>query len=99
MHHKFLVIDFDKPTARVYTGSFNFSLAADTKNGENLLCIRDRRVATSFMIEAVRIFDHYHFRVASAEAKEKGKKLQLAKPRWQEHYTNERKKLDRELFA
>jgi phosphatidylserine/phosphatidylglycerophosphate/cardiolipin synthase-like enzyme len=25
MHHKFVVIDFDQPTARVYTGSYNFS--------------------------------------------------------------------------
>ena len=25
MHHKFVVIDFDKPTARVYMGSYNFS--------------------------------------------------------------------------
>ena len=25
MHHKFLVIDFNKPTARVYMGSYNFS--------------------------------------------------------------------------
>ena len=27
MHHKFVVIDFDKPTARVYFGSYNFSRA------------------------------------------------------------------------
>lgn len=36
MHHKFIVIDFDKPTARVYMGSYNFSSAADISNGENL---------------------------------------------------------------
>jgi phosphatidylserine/phosphatidylglycerophosphate/cardiolipin synthase-like enzyme len=107
MHHKFLVIDFDLPTARVYTGSFNFSKAADTKNGENLLCIRNRRVATAYMIEALRIFDHYHFRVATAAAKQAGRKLLLAKPPrkpgespwWLDDYTNDRKKLDRELFA
>jgi hypothetical protein len=29
MHHKFVVIDFDKPTARVYLGPYNFSMAAD----------------------------------------------------------------------
>jgi len=28
MHHKFTVIDFDKPTARVYLGSYNFSTPA-----------------------------------------------------------------------
>ena len=31
MHHKFVVIDFDKPTARVYLGSYNFSIPADTQ--------------------------------------------------------------------
>jgi len=107
MHHKFIVIDFDKPTARVYMGSYNFSLAADTSNGENLLLIRDRRIAVSYMIEALRLFDHYHFRVAQMEAKKKKEKLQLDKPPrkagerpwWNEDYTNARKILDRELFA
>ena len=44
MHHKFVVVDFDKPSARVYLGSYNFSVPADTRNGENLLVIRDRPV-------------------------------------------------------
>jgi phosphatidylserine/phosphatidylglycerophosphate/cardiolipin synthase-like enzyme len=107
MHHKFVVVDFDKPTARVYMGSFNFSVAADTSNGENLLVIRDRRIATSYMIEALRIFDHYHFRVAQAEAKKAKDKLELAKPPrktgekpwWSEYYSNARKIQDRELFS
>jgi len=34
MDHKFVVIDFGKPTARDYLGSYNFSSAADTQNGE-----------------------------------------------------------------
>jgi phosphatidylserine/phosphatidylglycerophosphate/cardiolipin synthase-like enzyme len=46
MHHKFVVIDFDKPSARVYMGSYNFSSAADQKNGENLLLLEDQRIAT-----------------------------------------------------
>lgn len=58
MHHKFVVIDFNTPAARVYTGSHNFSNAADTKNAENLFLIRDPRVATAYMIEAVAMFDH-----------------------------------------
>jgi hypothetical protein len=107
MHHKFVVIDFDKPTARVYLGSYNFSTPADTKNGENLLLIRDRRVVVSYTVEALRIFDHYHFRVAQQEAKKAKKRLQLAKPPrkagekpwWDEDYTNARKIRDRELFA
>jgi hypothetical protein len=106
MHHKFIVVDFDQPSARVYLGSYNFSNPADTKNGENLVLIRDRRIAVSYMIEAIRIFDHYHFRVAQKEAGGKGK-LQLAKPpgksgqrAWfDEDFTNARKIRDRELFA
>jgi len=94
MHHKFVVIDFDKPTARVYLGSYNFSDPADRSNGENLLLIRDRRVATSYMVEAVRIFDHYEFRLLeqappakkskkkpkAKTAKKKPKPLALARP-------------------
>ncbi|MCB9869762.1 MAG: phospholipase [Planctomycetes bacterium] len=107
MHHKFVVVDFDKPSARVWFGSYNFSSAADRKNGENLLLIRDRRVAVSFMIEALRIFDHYHFRVTQAESKKARKKLFLARPPrksgenpwWLEHWTDPRKVRDRKLFA
>ena len=107
MHHKVVVIDFDQPTARVYLGSYNFSAAADRTNGENLLLIRDRRIAVSYMIEALRIFDNYHFRVVQQEAKEARKKLVLARPPraagesawWKEYYTDARKVRDRELFA
>ncbi len=107
MHHKFVVIDFDKPTGRVYLGSYNFSQAADTSNGENVLVIRDRRIAVSFVVEALRVFDHYHFRVSQQEASRARRQLVLAKPPrapgerpwWSEHYTNARKIRDRELFA
>jgi hypothetical protein len=107
MHHKFIVIDFDKPTARVYLGSYNFSVPADRKNGENLLVIRDRRIAVSYAVEALRIFDHYHFRVTQQEAKKARKRLALAKPPRRPSetpwflgdYTDPRKIRDRELFS
>jgi len=107
MHHKFVVIDFDKPTARVYLGSYNFSAAADTKNGENLLVISDRRVATSYMVEAIRIFDHYHFRVAQQQAKERRETLELVRPPrnagdvawWDKYYTDPAYVNDRKLFS
>jgi hypothetical protein len=107
MHHKFVVIDFDKPTARVYLGSYNFSSPADIENGENLLLIRDRRIAVSYVVEALRIFDHYHFRVVQDAATTAKKKLQLARPPrnpgeepwWLDDYTNARKARDRELFS
>ncbi|WP_373697911.1 phospholipase D-like domain-containing protein [Porphyromonas loveana] len=106
MHHKFVVIDFDKPTARVYLGSYNFSTTADRKNGENLLLIRDRKVAVSYMIEALRIFDHYHFRVNLAAATERHQRLFLSKPPrkgekawWEKFYTDPIKIKDREMFG
>lgn len=108
LHHKFALIDFDKPTARVYLGSYNFSDPADTKNGENLVLVKDRRVAASYAIEALRIFDHYHFRVAERESREeKDEPLTLAtpprksgeKPWWDAYWTNPQKVRDREVFA
>jgi phosphatidylserine/phosphatidylglycerophosphate/cardiolipin synthase-like enzyme len=107
MHHKFVVIDFDRPTARVYLGSYNFSKPADLQNGENLLVIRDRRVAVAYMIEALRICDHYHFRVALREHKQERKPFQLAKPPpdartdpwWARDWKDPRRIRDRQLFA
>lgn len=106
MHHKFVVIDFDKPTARVYLGSYNFSDAADTKNGENLLLIRDPGVVAAYTVEALRIFDHYRFRVAEQEASDADDTLALArppksgeKPWWDKYYTDHVKRRDREVFA
>lgn len=108
LHHKFVVIDFDKPTARVYLGSYNFSDPADRKNGENLVLIQDRRVATAYMIEALRLFDHYHFRLKQAENEgDDTKKLSLQKPPtensepwWKTAFTEgDIKSRDRELFG
>lgn len=108
MHHKFVVIDFDKPDARVYFGSYNFSIPADQKNGENLVFIKDRTVATSYMIEAVRLYDHYRFRTAQQIAgKKKLKVLTLRlppekpgeKPWWQKDWDDPIRRQDRLLFS
>ncbi len=107
LHHKFVVIDFDRPTARVYMGSHNFSRVADGQNGENLLLIRDRRVAIAYTIEALRIFDHYHFRVNSGAAGSERRSLTLSRPPrkdgeepwWLEDYTDPVKIRDRKLFS
>lgn len=107
MHHKFIVIDFDKPTARVYLGSYNFSKSADAANGENLLLIKDRKVAVSYMIEALRIFDHYQFRVVQATSRKARTQITLTLPPsitgkaawWEKYWTNALRKRDRETFA
>jgi phosphatidylserine/phosphatidylglycerophosphate/cardiolipin synthase-like enzyme len=107
LHHKFVVIDFNKPTARVYTGSYNFSIAADTKNAENLFVIKDQRVATSYMVEAVSMFDHYTFRDSEANASDdQPLELQIPpvdgsgdKPWWDKYWTDPQREHDRELFG
>ncbi len=110
MHHKFVVIDFDRADARVYLGSYNFSEVADQKNGENLVLIKDRTVATSYMIEAVRIYDHYRFRTVQENTRKTGKnkkRIELKqpprkpgeKPWWQAHWDDPTRKRERELFA
>jgi len=108
MHHKFVVLDFDRADARVYFGSYNFSEPADGDNGENLLLIKDRTVATSYMIEAVRLYDHYRLRTVQEDAKGQGLRvLELKlppqtpseKPWWQRDWDDPARKRDRELFA
>lgn len=68
IHHKFVVTDFSLPTAKLFTGSSNLSPSGETGNGDNLVMIEDRRVATAYAIEALRMFDHLHFRSRMQEA-------------------------------
>ena len=67
-HHKFVVTDFSLPTAKVFTGSSNLSPSGEQNNGDNLVMIEDPRVATSYAIEALRVFDHLHFRSVMSDA-------------------------------
>lgn len=108
MHHKFVVIDFNTANARVYFGSYNFSVPADEDNGENLVMVKDRTVATSYMIEAVRLYDHYRFRTVQEDAKNKGSKVITLKlppskpsqmPWWQKDWNDPIRARDRVLFA
>jgi hypothetical protein len=69
-HHKFVVTDFSLPTAKVFTGSSNLAPNGEEGNGDNLVMIEDPRVATSYAIEGVRVFDHLHFRARMKEAQD-----------------------------
>lgn len=107
MHHKFVVLDFDRADARVYFGSYNFSEPADQKNGENLVMVKDRTVATSYMIEAVRLYDHYRFRTVQEDSPKKRKVITLRlppsrpaqEPWWQRDWDDPIRARDRVLFA
>lgn len=76
-HDKFVVTDFSLPTAKVFTGSSNLSPSGETGNGDNLVMIEDPKVATSYAIEALRIFDHLHFR---SNMQKTGKVMTLDQP-------------------
>ncbi|HEY4270602.1 MAG TPA: phospholipase D-like domain-containing protein [Candidatus Udaeobacter sp.] len=62
IHHKFVITNFNRSTARLWCGSSNLALGGETQNGDNLICIKDQDVATAFAIEAMRLTDHYNFR-------------------------------------
>ena len=83
VHHKFVVTDFNLPTARVFTGSSNFAPSGEKNNGDHLIIIEDQGVATAFAIEAIRVFDHLHFRNKMQEADEAARNfvLKLRKPK------------------
>jgi phosphatidylserine/phosphatidylglycerophosphate/cardiolipin synthase-like enzyme len=109
-HHKFVVTDFNLPTAKVFTGSSNLSVSGEEKNGDNLVMIENPMVATSYAIEALRIFDHLHFRSRMQDALAGGNKEPLTlkkptaisgKPAWFEEFYAEGSQAanDRKLFS
>jgi hypothetical protein len=61
IHHKFVVCGFNTPDAVVYCGSSNLATGGEAANGDNLLAIYDRDVATAFAIEALSLVDHFEF--------------------------------------
>ena len=80
IHHKFVVVDFNLPTARVFAGSSNLSISGEEGNGDHLIQVSDPRVATSYAVEALRMFDHLRFRTAMKEAKGPPTVITLARP-------------------
>jgi len=78
-HNKFVVVDFNLPTAKVFTGSSNLSESGEKGNGDHLIMIEDPRVATSYAIQAILIFDHLHF-AAKMNVLKKPTELTLQKP-------------------
>jgi hypothetical protein len=79
VHHKFVVTDFNGANPTVFTGSSNLAQGGEKDNGDHLIRIEDRKIAIAYAIEALRLFDHFHFRVKAKDA-DGGKTLRLAKP-------------------
>ncbi len=101
--------DFSLPTAKVFTGSSNLAPSGEKNNGDHLIMIEDRKIAIGYAIEALRVFDHLHFR-SRMRASRRGKKdkLELREPKaidgkdaWFEEYyvSGSQRERDRELFS
>lgn len=80
IHHKFVVTDFNLPTAKVFAGSSNLSVSGEEGNGDHMFQIGDRRVATAYAVEALRMFDHLRFRTKMKENAGAEKSIVLRKP-------------------
>jgi phosphatidylserine/phosphatidylglycerophosphate/cardiolipin synthase-like enzyme len=104
IHHKFVVVDFNDAHPVVFTGSSNLAEGGEQDNGDNLLAIYDPTVVTAYAVEAIRLVDHYHFRVAVKGATQ-AKPLQLTPADapvkwWQPYYNPQRLKYhERLLFS
>lgn len=59
LHHKYLIVDQNAGWSdpRVWTGSHNWSTAANTRNDENTLVIHDHDIANQFYQEFVKLFN------------------------------------------
>ena len=106
VHNKFVVTDFNGANPTVYTGSSNLAGGGEKNNGDHLIRIEDRKVAVVYAIEALRLFDHFHFRV-NASKPGALQTLRLTKPPaagekpWFDAYYRQGhvKARDRELFV
>lgn len=79
-HQKFVVIDFNGARPKVFTGSSNLATRNEHENGDNLVMIEDRKVAIAYAIEALRLVDHFHFRMRLKEGETKAERMTLTKP-------------------
>ena len=108
IHDKFVVVDFNTANPTVFTGSSNLAAGGENQNGDSLAMIEDAAVANMFAIEAVALFDHYHFRKVMAAVTTQEPPLTLwfpGKPNaptawWKAYYDPTKIQMrDRYLFA
>lgn len=102
IHHKFVVTDFNRDNPLAFAGSSNLASGGEHQNGDNLVCFANRRIATMYAIEAIKLVDHYRFRSVMHDATD-AKPLRL-KPRseqWAADYYDQTnpKYRERTLFA
>jgi hypothetical protein len=102
IHHKFVVVDFNQPGAILFTGSSNLAEGGETHNGDNLIAITDPTIVQAYAVEAIRLVDHYHFRMVMQKATaDQPLRLQPAgasAPWWQPYYDSSNVKFNERLL-
>jgi len=103
VHHKFVIVDFNGDDPCVFCGSSNLAEGGEEANGDNLIAIYDRGIATAFAIEGIRLVDHYAFAAALKSAGQKHQPLRLktdTEKWWAPYYQADSiKETERKLFA
>ena len=108
IHDKFVVVDFNAANPTVFTGSSNLAAGGEQANGDSLAMIEDAAIANMFAIEAMALFDHFHFRKVMQQVTVKEPPLTLwypgkpnaPDPWWKAYYDPKRIQMrDRYLFA
>ena len=101
IHNKFVVVDFNGSTPAVFTGSSNLAGGGESANGDNLIAIYDRSIATMYGVEAVRLVDHFDFRAALHGAQAKPLMLKSNDQKWYARYydPSDEKCTERQLFV
>ncbi len=101
LHNKLVVVDFNGPNPAVFTGSSSLADGAEKANGDSLIAIYDRAIATMYGVETIRLVDHFRFRAALKGAKMKPLLLRSGKEKWWAPYydPNNIKSMERVLFV
>jgi len=103
VHHKFVVVDFNGSDPVVFCGSSNLAEGGEQSNGDNLIAMHDRAIATAFAIEGIRLVDHYAFAAALKHSSGSPQPLRLktdAEGWWKPYYqAGSIKQTERQLFS
>jgi len=102
IHNKFVIVDFNGDDPVVYCGSSNLAAGGEASNGDNLVEFRDKAIASTYAVEAIRLIDHYRFRAAMKEAtKAEPLRLKTRSEGWARAYFDPKspKYRERVLFA
>jgi phosphatidylserine/phosphatidylglycerophosphate/cardiolipin synthase-like enzyme len=90
VHDKVVVIDPFSDDCVVITGSHNLGHKASFNNDENLALIRgNRKLAAAYASHVLDVYDHFAWRVAQKDPRQKGDGFLKVKPDdWQAKYFN-----------